>query len=357
MNVIQSICILRLSAIGDVCHAVAVVQAIRAHFPTIEITWVIGRVEAELLRGLPGVRFVVFDKREGVSAYWKLRRELPDTFDVLLHMQVALRANLAALCIRARRKLGFPAHLAKEGHGLVVNERVEVDHEPHVLEGFAAFARAIGVQPFPLIWNLPVGGDDRAWLKNFLRKHDLQSHDRLVVISPSASKPERNWLPERYAEFADYAQSKGFTVILCGAPTEREKRLGGKITALSQHSLINLIGDTTLKQLLALLGRASVVVSPDSGPVHMATMMGTPVIGLYAHSNPARTGPYLSQQWTLEVYHRELAKKNRHRQKVRWGTRLKGKHLMAGITAAEVIAVFDAFCAHQVAEKGARQHG
>ena len=103
----SEICILRLSAIGDVCHAVSAVQAIQRHYPSAAITWVIGKVEAALLEGLPGVKFVVFDKKRGKDAYRQLRQTFKDTqFDILLHMQVALRANLVASCIPAKIKLG-----------------------------------------------------------------------------------------------------------------------------------------------------------------------------------------------------------------------------------------------------------
>jgi heptosyltransferase I len=101
----KDICVLRLSAIGDVCHAVAVVQAIQSYYPESKITWVIGKVEAALLKGLPGVNFVVFDKSQGKLAYQKIKREFQNTtFDVLLHMQVALRANLVARCISRQSK-------------------------------------------------------------------------------------------------------------------------------------------------------------------------------------------------------------------------------------------------------------
>ena len=117
----NDICILRLSAIGDVCHAVSAVQAIQAYYPKASITWVIGKVEAALLDGLPGVKFVIFDKKQGKIAYQQLRKAFKNKqFDVLLHMQVALRANLAARCIPAKVKIGFDWHRAKEAHSLFI---------------------------------------------------------------------------------------------------------------------------------------------------------------------------------------------------------------------------------------------
>ncbi len=342
MTPINSICILRLSAIGDVCHVVAVVQAIQAFYPEAHITWVIGKTEAALLQGLPGVKFVVFDKSEGFEAYRKLRSDLPETFDILLHMQVALRANLAAACIRAKRKIGFARHLSKELHGLVVNERAPASDRPHVLEGFAAFANAIGVPHFTPSWDIPIATAQSQWLATLCGTHKIGAQDKVFIVSPSASNPERNWLPERYAQVIDYASEQGFRTILCGGPSAQEHDLSCAIQRDCQHPPINIVGKTHLKQLLALLKRADIVLSPDSGPVHMATTQGTAVIGLYAHSNPARTGPFGSQALVVEVYHQVLlAQTGRNAMSLKWGRRLKGDNLMAQITVESVLQRFD----------------
>jgi len=302
----QSICILRLSAIGDVCHAVAAVQALQRHFPGVPITWIIGKVEAMLLDGLPGVDLVVFDKKLGRKAYSDLAHKLGGKeFDVLLHMQVAFRANVASLFINAKRKIGFNWTLAKELHALFMRERIAPQHQPHVLDGFAGFVRHLGVpflqQPGDVpVWQMPITDEHRAWAKAELQKAHAGSTDSPIpalrghlVISPAASKAERNWLPERYAALADHAYQQGFAVFICGGPTPLERDLAAAIEQHASAPLHNLVGKTNLKQLLALLEQATLVVAPDTGPAHMAVTVGTPVIGLYGHSNPGRTGPYL----------------------------------------------------------------
>ena len=131
----NEICVLRLSAIGDVCHAVSAVQAIQKHIPNAKITWVVGKIEAMLLADLPGVELVIFDKKQGKAAYHQLKNAFRGRkFDELLHMQVALRANLAARVIPARIKVGFDWHRAKEGHFLLTNRRIAAERESHVLE-------------------------------------------------------------------------------------------------------------------------------------------------------------------------------------------------------------------------------
>lgn len=341
---LKQICILRLSAIGDVCHAVAAVQAIQAIHPEASITWIIGKIEHKLLDGLPGVEFVIFDKSRGRDAYKQLKSDLNGKqFDVLLHMQVALRANIAAKIIPAKRKIGYDWHRSKELHTLFTNERIKAQTQAHVLESFFAFAEKIGVPESAkhnLKWNIPVSKED----KEFAEQHILNDKPTFI-IAPSASKAERNWTIEGYAKIADYAASKGFHILLCGGPSESEKQLAVAIQEKTEANTANLVGQTSLKQMLALLQRAKLVIAPDTGPAHMAVTQGTPVIGLYAHSNPKRTGPYLYQDYVAEVYHKHLL--NQHKKtdsQLPWGTRVKGKHLMQDITIDSVIAQFDRVC-------------
>lgn len=334
----QSICVLRLSAIGDVCHAVSVVQAIQRYYPAAHITWVIGQLEARLLEGLPGVEFVVFDKRQGWKAYRRLWQTLAGRqFDVLLHMQVALRANLASLCIPAKRKIGFDWHSAKELHALFMRHRIEPLKQPHVLENFQQFARAIGVQIKRPQWHMPLTSEARLWAAQ-----QLGDAPRTLIICPAASNEERNWLPERYAAVADYAAAKGFRVVLCGGPAATELQLAKEIQEHSAVDILDLVGQTDLKQLLALIERASLVLAPDTGPAHMATTVATPVIGLYGHSNPGRTGPYLCRHYVVEAYHQTLQEQTgRTADQLPWGVRVKGEDIMAKIPVEAVCAMFD----------------
>ncbi|MFB2639492.1 glycosyltransferase family 9 protein [Shewanella bicestrii] len=334
-NTMNSLCLLRLSAIGDVCHAVAMVQAIQRQYPQLKITWVIGKLEYQLLKHLPGIEFVIFDKSQGWRSYLNLHKALKGRrFDVLLHMQVALRATLASFAISAKIRVGFDRARAKEGQWLVTNHRVEPLAEPHVLDGFMGFAKAIGVSDITPSWNIPVPQADTEFAQR-----QIADGEKVLVICAAASKAERNWLPERYAAVAQHAVNKGYRVILCGGPTALEKTLANDITNACSAKLDNLVGKTSLTQLLALLKRASLVLAPDTGPAHMAVTQGTPVIGLYAHSNPGRTGPYLSQQYVVSAYQEAIA--SQQSGEVKWGTRAKGEHLMALISVEAVIEKFD----------------
>ena len=342
----QSICILRLSAIGDACNAASVVQAIQRQYPAAQITWVIGRVEAAFLGHLPGIEFVIFDKSRGWRAYRDLYRALAGRrFDVLLHMQLALRANIASLCIRARRRIGFDRARSKELHGLFINERIAPRQGMHVLDGFRQFASAIGVPLAAPEWDIPVTAADDEWARAQL---DPEARGHLVLV-PAASAPERNWPVARYAVLAEHAAAQGFAVYLCGGPTDTERQLAAQIIAQSRVPVSDLVGSSSLRQLYALLRQVSLVVAPDTGPVHMAVAAGTPVIGLYGHSNPDRTGPYRFREYVVDTYHQALAaQQGKTADEARWGQRVYGDDLMQAISADQVIAMFD----RVVAERG-----
>lgn len=335
----KSLCVLRLSAIGDVCHAISVVQAIQAHWPETKITWICGKIEAQLMADLPGIRVVVFDKKQGMAGMRALWSELkPQRFDVLLHMQAALRASLLSWGIKARYKVGFGKNRTREGQWWFTNRHLPDTDAMHVLDNFAEFARYLGVPFDQPQWNIPVSGDDAAFAADALQGKPS------LVICPAASKDSRNWLTERYAAVADFAAEHGLQVVLCGSPAEREVTLGRNIAEQCRQPVINLIGQTSLKQLTAVLQQARVVLAPDSGPAHLATTQGTPVIGLYAHSNPLRTGPYNSLATTVNAYQR-LAEQQFGRpvSELAWGTRLKGDDLMSDIQVDEVTKLLQPF--------------
>lgn len=339
MSAPDSICILRLSAIGDVSNAVSVVQAIQRHYAGVPITWVIGKIEAQLLEGLPGIEFVVFDKHAGWRGYLALRRALAGRrFDVLLHMQLALRANLAGLCISARRRIGYDRARSKELHSLFINERIASARGMHVLDGFRQFGEHLGIPLVEPEWRIPVSLGDRQWAMANLPS----GTGRHLLVCPAASAAERNWLPERYAALADHATASGFAVTLCGGPAAMEGELARQICRHAATPLNNLVGRTTLKQLQALLQQATLVVAPDTGPAHMANAVGTPVIGLYGHSNPGRTGPYCWRHYVVDTYHDTLLQQSgKTAEQVAWGKRLKHPQLMQNISVERVVAMFD----------------
>lgn len=295
----QSVCILRLSALGDACHAVPIVRTLQRVWPQTRLTWIIGKAEARLMELIEGVEFITVDKRAGWAAGRALRARLRGRrFDVLLHMQLSLRASLLSRLVSADIRLGFDRARARELQWCFTNARIAPRSREHVLESFFGFLEAMGIRERLLRWDLPLPPDARAYAERL-----LPDERPTLVISPCSSHTLRNWSAAGYAQVADHAVRRhGMRVILAGGPSEIERRMGAAIEGSAHVPLVNQIGRDTLPQLLALLARATVLLTPDSGPAHMATMVTRPVIGLYAATNPARSGPYLSRQWCIDAY-------------------------------------------------------
>lgn len=324
------LCLIRLSAIGDVCHAIAMVCRIRQQRPDVAITWIVGSVEHSLLDGMDGVEFVVYNKREGAKAKQDVKKQLLGrSFDVLCIMQVALRANWLSTAVKAKIRLGFDKKHSKEGHSFFINKRIPPLHQPHVLDGFQAFADALGVPATKnLSWIVPISNEDESFATTA-----LSTFDKCVAICPAASKLERCWSAKNYASVALFCQSLGYTVVLCGGPSGLDKQLEGQIQSYFDTPLPSFIGQTTLKQMVCLLKKMTFVIAPDSGPAHIATAVDVPVVGLYAHSNPRRTGPYHSLSYTVNVYDQHVQKQQgKPWQAIPWGRRAKGHDLMSTIT-------------------------
>ncbi|HEY7744132.1 MAG TPA: glycosyltransferase family 9 protein, partial [Burkholderiales bacterium] len=343
----REVCILRLSAIGDTCHALPVVRTLQRAWPQTRFTWAIGGTEAMLMSGIDGVELVALNKPSGLSGFMDLRRRLAGRrFDLLLMMHASLRANLTSLLIHARVRLGFDRARARDYQYWFSNARIAARPREHVMDGLFGFAEALGIGERLLRWDIPVSEEDSA----FAARH-IPPGCRALVISPCSSqrfRNYRNWRIENYAALAEHAaRVHGARVIVTGGPTDLEVQYADGICRLARKSApVNLVGRTTLKQLLALLDRADVLVCPDSGPAHMATAVGTPVIGLYATSNRFRTGPYLSQRWVVDHYPEAVRMEfGTEVDKIPWGARVRDPDAMDLIKVEEVTARLDQFFA------------
>jgi heptosyltransferase I len=299
----RHVCLLRLSAIGDVCHALPLFHRLRHAWPEAQFTWIIGKVEAPLLQALSNVSLVIVDKRANRQDRHLLRSNLASLQpDLLLHLQVALRASRLARHIMAPVKLGFDRQRARDAQWLFTTHRIAARTHEHVLDSFMGFADALGVPATKLDLSLPLPDSAQTYARGLIRPGQ-----QTLLVSPCSSHPARNWRVERYAAVIAAAQKTyGMQAILCGGPSELERQMGSAIeSALASAGaapVINQIGKDSLPQMQALLGRASALLTPDSGPAHMGSLAGIPVIGLYAATNPARSGPYRSLQWCVDRY-------------------------------------------------------
>lgn len=338
-----SLCLLRLSALGDVTHVVPLVRTLRRAWPDgPALHWVIDKAGHKLLDGLEDVRFHVYDKATGLAGMRALHRDLAPLgrFDALLQMQVALRANLLSAFIPARRRIGYDRSRSKDLHGLFINERIHAPERIHVLDAIGSFCQPLGVEQTEVAWDLPVPA--QAW--DWARAQWPQDGRPTLLVSPCSSHVLRNWYPERYAAVADHAIAQGWRVVLCGGRSALERATADAIIAAMGGTPLDLVGQDTLKQLPALLGRADLVMTPDSGPMHIANAMGTKVLGLHAASNPARSGPYSDRRYCVDRYD-DAARRflGRPANALKWGTKIERDGVMALVTVDDAVAAFERF--------------
>src|ERR1700758_5523396 len=213
----RSVCILRLSAIGDTCQVVPLVRTLQQAWPATQLTWIIGKSEARLLSLIEGVEFITVDKRSTLAALRALRRRLRGRrFDALLHMQLALRASWVAQAVPAVVKLGFDRRRARELQWLFTNARIAARTREHVLDSFFGFPAALGINERLLRWDLRLPPEAQTYAQRL-----IPDSQPTLVISPCSSHPLRNWRAARYAAVAAHAVGRhGMRVILAGGPSE-----------------------------------------------------------------------------------------------------------------------------------------
>lgn len=336
----DSLCLLRTSALGDVTHVVPLVRTLQQTWPQTRLTWIIGKLEHRLVGDIAGVEFVVFDKARGLDGLRAARRQLAGRrFDALLHLQVALRANLLSLAVHANRRIGYDRARSKDLHGLFVNERIAARSGEHVLDAMASFLEPLGLHQTAVRWDIPIPDDAEAWAAA-----QLPGDVPTLLLSPCSSHVLRNWRVERYAAVADHAaQALGMRVVLTGGPSAAERAMGDAIRAAMRSGPLDLIGKDTLKRALALYRRAAVVLTPDAGPMHMANAVGAKVLGLHAASNPQRSGPYSDRRWCVDRYdaaaRRFLGKPAAD---IPWGTKIEYPGVMDLVTVDDAIERLEA---------------
>jgi heptosyltransferase I len=337
----QSICLLRTSALGDVTHVVPMIRTLQAHWPQTRLTWILGKLENRLVGDIPGVECLVFDKAQGWRGLRALRSQLRGRrFDVLLHLQVALRANLISCLVRAPLRIGYDRARSKDLHGLFINRRIAARSGEHVLDAMASFLEPLGLKQTQARWDIPIP----AQAEDFAVAH-LSGNEPTLLVSPCSTHTVRNWQPQRYAAVMDYAATQlGWRVALCGGPSKYERSFGDAIVEKAKKSPIDLIGKDTLKQFLALARRATLVLTPDSGPMHIANAVGVPVLGLHAASNPQRSGPYSDRRWCVDRYDAAARKfRGKPASELAWGTKLEFPGVTDLIQVDDVIERLDTF--------------
>ena len=336
INSYQSFCIIRLSSIGDITHMIPVIRTLQDNNPKSDITWIIGKTEYSLVKNMKNIEFIIIDKRKFWSTLLtmiSIRRKR--VFGVLLHMQVSFRSNLISLFVNSRRKIGFNHYYSKNLHSLFVDEVIQAPERIHVLDVFFYFLEALGIKRRSLNWDINID----------CKKMQKPLDERYVVINPFTSSRffnYREWDLNNYAKIIDYLHKKyNVKTILVGGDNDNEI-VQSVLLASNCKDVLNLVGKTSLKELYNILYHSELYIGPDSGTLHIASMVHKPIIGLFSSSNPDRTGPYNNREYIINKYDEALLKyNNKVSTQVKWVKRVRKKNVMLLIQSEDVLEKID----------------
>jgi len=294
----QSILIIKLGSIGDVVHTLPTLHALRKKFPRAHIAWVIEPKSRDILIEHPDLDEVItFERTASARRTWgaflrlvrKLRR---DKYEYVLELQGNLKGGLLAWLTGSPSRLGFePGSSRVERFStLFTNIKVAEGEASHILERNLNFARKLGVEDKEISFPITIGREEKKYIDTFLEEKGISGRP-LVILHPGVTWETKRWPRERYARLAEEIQGrlKNTAVVLTYGPGE--KYLAEEIEKLSRAKIF-ISPPTTLGQLIALLERSQVLVSSDTGPLHIAAALGKRVIGLYGPVDSHRNGPY-----------------------------------------------------------------
>ena len=286
----ERILIIKPSAIGDVVHALPVLNLLRKRWPAAKISWLITPACAGLLEGHPQLdELILFERKQFghawrsprvAKALWRFARDLRRRrFDLVIDLQGLLRSGWLAWETGAATRIGFSN--ARELGWIFYTHRIPIHtQEQHAIDRYLAVAAALGCETDRVEFPFATTEEDRAAVAKM-----LPEGKPFAVLLPGTNWATKRWPIEHFAACVEPLKSRfGLQTIIAGGPGDSE--LAKKIDGL------NLCGKTTLRQLVALLERAELVIANDSGPMHIASALGKPLVTPFGPTNPVRTGPY-----------------------------------------------------------------
>lgn len=301
------VALVKLSAIGDVVHALPVATALRARHPGARLAWIVEQREAAVLRGHPALDEVIEVDTRGwrrarrpaalraaVAEMRAVRTRLrAGRFDVAIDLQGLVKSGLVTAATAAPLRLGFATRRLREPVSAVFTNRrvVPPSSARHVIEQYLALLEPLGVTTPKVEFSLPWSGAAEARADALFTAAGLRPRQRVVVLNSGAARPRKRWPAERFAELAERLAREAYArVLVVWGPGERDT--AAAIAGGGRSRWATLAPPTDLDELIAVLRRASVVVAADTGPLHLAAALGTPCVGLYGPTSAERNGPY-----------------------------------------------------------------
>jgi heptosyltransferase I len=295
------IAIVMMSAAGDAVHTLPVVNALKRHHPGAHITWILQPAPATLVQGHAAVDdIILFDRSRGWRAFTDIRGTLARVrFDLVIALQVYFKAGIVTSFTRAPVKLGFDRVRARDLNWLFTNWKIPPHPNQHVQDQYFEFLRVLGVPHEPVEWHLGPRPEERPWQRDFFASFERPAAAMVVATS----KPEKDWLPERWAEVSDALwHDFGLEPVIVGGRSDRELHAERVILERARHKPRSALG-SGLRKLACIIDGCALVLAPDTGPLHMSVALDRPVISLMGYTNPKRTGPYKRfQDLVIDAY-------------------------------------------------------
>jgi heptosyltransferase I len=282
-----------LSAIGDAVHVLPVANALKRAWPEARITWVVQPAAHALVASHPAIdEFVVFERRRGWAAVRSFRDVAaalrPRRFDLLLGLQVYLKAGIITGLVWARVKLGFDFRRARDAQWLFTDTRIPAHEPQHVRDQYFEFLRFLGIDPEPVTWGLSLAPHEREARSAFFGA--LAAPACAVVVG--TSRADKNWAPERYARLLEQLVTRhSLQPVLVGGPSRAEREIADRVLASTEARVVDALGPD-VRKLLWLIDGSALLITPDTGPLHIARAIDKPVVSLFGRTNPKRSGPY-----------------------------------------------------------------
>ena len=321
-----------MSAVGDTVHVLPVVTALKRHDPTLHITWILQPLPASLVRGHDAVDEIIpFEPKRGWRAFVDVARLLRRRrFDLVIDLQVALKAGVITALVSAPRKVGFDRARARDLNWVFTTEQIPPHAPQHVQEQYFEFLRHLDVDPEPPEWRIGPFPDERAWQREFVADVGMP----YAAINVATSNPDRDWMPDRWATVADVLRERyGLRTVIVGGQSARELAARDAIAAATRFQPFDALG-SGFRKLVAILEASQLVLALDSAPLHIAVATGRPVVSLMANADPRRTGPFRAwQDLVIDAYH-DRGEASPISMKRRWGR-------MHRITVDDVLARVD----------------
>ena len=292
----KNILIIKLSAIGDVVHALPVAHALKTCFPAAKISWIVEKAAYDLLSGNPYLDEIIIFEKPKFKTLSGLLTNAPGfinflrrkNFDLTLDLQGLFKSSVIATLSGASKRLVYEN--AREG-SKILSQRIIGEHASgHVVERYLDVVRALGCQAADPAFSVFLNPEETERAEQILQNVRLDREKPYIVLALGANWPNKKWPIQNFAALCDRIYAKGSTPVAVGA--KGDLPLFEELAAAAHRLPVNLVGKTTLKELAYVIRKASAFVGGDTGPMHLAAALGTRVVALMGPTDANRNGPY-----------------------------------------------------------------